>query len=462
MKTMVVSLVLSAAMVFSGAGINENTVRVLNLETQSIGVCDQADRRTYAFSYGDQVVMGRVALDGSTVADTVELPEGSGAIRYYEPSTGKWVEKPLAEGVYDASTVEIVQEETTFFCYLPKSYLVGERQTLTYLPEADGTLTVDEGSDGWTVTLMAAGPEGAVADYTWMRSSDGLLDWFHETYPADWYNYTQDGEGKWCFDGYYRTTPDTYEPTGKNSIYRCPASYVVQSIAEAAADRQSALSLALAMADTLIQGQNDMGFWETGPESQWLSGDYGIGPGFFDTRFNTELADLLCTLYGLSGGDFLEEALEQYSDFYVKFAGQHHQETENGGWLVEDYWNTDASAVVHTSLNHQLAECLTMYHLADALERADLRQLADRMLLAVEDTAPDWINAQGDLHYRVGSDGTYEGNDYPYLTYNDLLALQQYLKASGEGTSEALTFLMDAKRAWMDSHGVTEYNHDSV
>ena len=462
MKNMVMSLILSAVMVFSGAGINADTVRILNLETGAIGVCEQDGRRAYAFSSGDQVVTGRVTLDGSTAADTVELPGGSGVIRYYEPATGKWVETSLAGGVYDASTVEIVQDEGTFFCYLPKSYLVGERQTLTYLPQYDGSLTVSGGNDGWTVTLTADGPEGAVADYTWMRSDDSLLDWFHETYPGDWYNYTQDGEGKWCYDGYYRTTPDTYEPTGTNSIYRCPASYVVQSIAEAAADRQSALSLALAMADTLIQGQNSQGFWETGPESQWLSGDYGIGPGFFDTRFNTELADLLCTLYRLSGGDFLEASLERYSEFYAEFARQQHRETENGGWLVEDYWNTGVSAAVHTSLNHQLAECLTLYHLADALGRTDLRQIADRMLLAVEDTSPDWVNAQGDLHYRCNGDGTYGGSDYPYLTYNDLLALQQYLKASGDGPSEALTFLMDAKRAWMDSHGVTAYNHDSV
>lgn len=462
MKSIVISLLLSAAMVFSGSGINSSSVRILNLADGTIGVYDQDDRRTYAFSSGEQVVMGRVDTEGSTVADTVELPAGSGVIRYYEPSTGAWVETPLTDGVYTASTVEIVQEDQTFFCYVPKAYLVGQRQTLTYLPDSDGTLTVKGDSDGWIVTLTAQGPEGAVADYTWMSAEDPLLDWFHETYPEDWYNYTQDGEGKWCFDGYYRTTPDTYEPTGPNSIYRCPASYVVQSIAEAAEERSSARALALAMADTLIQGQNSLGFWETGPESQWLSGDYGIGAGFFDTRFNTELADLLGKLYQLSGGDYLQEALEQYCEFYVDFAEQHHRETENGGWLVEDYWNDDVSAVVHTSLNHQLAECLTMYHLADALGWTDLRQLADRMLLAVEDTASDWINAEGDLHYRCNGDGSYGGNDYPYLTYNDLLALQQYLKASGDGPSEALTFLMDAKRAWMDSHGVTEYNHDSV
>lgn len=462
MKNLIVSLILSAAMVFSGSGISGSTVRTLTMEQETAGVCELDGRRTYAFSGGDQVVMGRVETGGGeTTAETVQLPAGSGVVRWFEPDTGDWVEKPLAAGVYDASALEIIQDGGTFFCYLPKTYTVGERQTLTYLPDWDGTLTVRGGSAGWTVILTAEGPDGAVSDYTWMRSTDGLLDWFQETYPEDWYNYTQDGEGKWCFEGYYRTTPTTYEPTGTNSIYRCPASYVVHSIAEAAEDRQSAQSLALAMADTLILNQNSLGFWETGPESEWLSGDYGIGPGFYDTRFNTELVEMLCTLYVQTGGDFLKEAMERYCDFYVEFAADSHQETENGGWLVEDYWSDDVTSVVHTSLNHQLAECLALYHLADALGRTNLRQLADRLLLAVEDTASDWVTGQGDLHYRCNGDGTYGGNDYPYLTYNDLLDLQQYLKSHG-GTSEALTYLMNVKRAWMDSHGVTDYNHDSV
>ena len=462
MKQILLSLILSAAMTFTGAGVQNSTVRVLQLQSGTVGVCEQTARRTYAFSGGDQVVMGRSAVDGTAAVETVELPGGSGTIRYFEPSTGTWVVTPLASGTYDASAVEIVQEEQTFFCYLPKSYRLGERETLTYLPGSDGSLTVSGGDGSWTVTLTAQGPAGAVADYTWMTSSDGLLDWFYETYPEDWYNYTQDGAGKWCFDGYYRTTPDTYEPTGPDSIYRCPASYVVHSITEAAADRQSARSLALAMADTLIQNQNSLGFWETGPESQWLSGDYGIGPGFFDTRFNTEMAEMLCELYQLTGGDFLAQALERYSGFFLDFAEVHHRETAGGGWMVEDYWSTDVSAVVHTSLNHQLAECLNLYHMADALEREDLRQLADRMLLAVEDTADAWITADGNLHYRWNGDGTYGGSDYPYLTYNDLLDLQQYLKASGRGVSQPLTRLMDAKRDWMDRNGVTDYNHDSV
>ena len=461
MKTMILSLVLSALMVFSGAGITEDTVQIWNLSDGTLGVSELDGRRGYAFSSGDQVVMGRIRPDGETVAATVELPGGSGVIRFVSDS-GDWVETPLAAGTYTASTVEIVQDGGTFFCYLPKTYEVGERQTLTYLPEADGFLTVAAAGDGWTVTLTARGEEGTVADYTWMRASDPLLDWFYGSDPENWYNYTQDGAGKWCYDGYYRTTPDTYVPTGPNGLYRCPASYVVQSMVEAAADRQSARSLALAMADTLIRGQNDLGYWETGPESQWLSTDYGIGPGFYDTRFNTELADLCGALYRLTGGDFLRDALERYCDFYLSMAEAHHRETASGGWLVEDYWGSDAAAPVHTSLNHLLAECLAAYHLAEILDRADLREAADRMLLAVEDTAPDWINGEGNLHYRCNSDGTYGGSDYPYLTYNDLLALQQYLVASGRGPSEALTYLMDAKRAWMDANGVTEYNHESV
>ena len=420
-------------------------------------------RRGYVLADGSRTVMGRAELSGgSAVVETVTLPRGSGTVRYVSDD-GRWVEEPLAEGTYTASSVEIVLEDTAFFCYLPKTYQAVEPGTMVYLPSFDGALTVESRGSGWVVTLTGTAPAGSfTCDFTWVQSAEPFLDWIWENWSDDWYNYTQDGQGKWCFDGYYRTTPDTYVPTGTNFLYRCPAAYVLDSMTGAARARAGARTLAAAMAETMVRNQSDAGFWPTEPESLWLSGDYGIGPGFYDTRFNSDLAGTLCTFYETFGGDFVRSALEAYADFYVSFAQDNHRVTAGGGWLVEDYGAETEAAAPHTSLNHQLSECLVMYRLGEALDRPELTSLAGKLLQAVEDTGSAWIRADGNLHYSVSADGVYGGTDYPYLTYNDLLALNGWLRQRTGGDHAALQMLMASKKGWMDANGVTGYDTEAA
>ncbi len=414
--------------------------------------------RSYAFSNGTSVTMSRAKSTGGEAEAYAWQAEGAeGVIRFFDGS-GQWIEQPLAEGDYRAGTIEVTLADTTYILYPPKTYLAKGYGTLEYLPGYDGCLRAVQEGGGWRFTLLINGPAArCFSDFTVVRATAPLLPWIHEHCPDTWQNYTQDGEGKWCFDGYYRTSPTTYAPTGEDFIYRCPASYVVRSLAQAGAENQTADALSLAMLETLTQNQTETGFWPTEPESLWLSGSYQVGPGFYDTRFNTDLMEIYVILYQRHGGEVFRQAMERYVNFYAAFAEDHHTETAQGGWLVEDYWTPSGSEPLHTSLNHQLAECLVLYHLSDALEREDLRQLAQRLLTAVEDTAPKWIRKDRNLHYRVQPSGRYGGGDYPYLTYNDLYDLQAYLTQDGGQASEALATLMASKRQWMDSNGITEY-----
>ena len=70
------------------------------------------------------------------------------------------------------------------------------------------------------------------------------------------------------------------------------------------------------------------------------------------------------------------------------------------------------SSVSHTSLNHQLAEILFLYRASDALADDSLSALADRMLLAVDETGEDWVLPDGNLHYQVSQDGEYGNTDW--------------------------------------------------
>ena len=95
--------------------------------------------------------------------------------------------------------------------------------------------------------------------------------------------------------------------------------------------------------------------------------------------------------------------------------------------------------------------------LSDALADDSLSALADRMLLAVDETGEDWVLPDGNLHYQVSQDGEYGNTDYPYLTYDDLFKLQKYLSDRFSRTDPVLDLLMQHKRAWMDANGITAY-----
>lgn len=220
---------------------------------------------------------------------------------------------------------------------------------------------------------------------------------------------------------------------------------------------KAAPALVILSLDTMSQRQNQYGYVPTTPGSEWLQGDYGIGPGFYDTRFNTDLLELYISATRRLGKGMFEETMNRYLAFFSQVADTSHIPTETGGWLIPDYWHPDEITAPHTSLNHQASECLALYHAADLLNRKDLRALADRMLLAIVDTGSGWVMPNHNLYYSIKPDGTYVEGDYPYLTYNDLYDLRKYLSSSERPELETLTYLMGEKLQWMQNNGVTGY-----
>lgn len=445
----------------------EDTTRTIEMNDGSVSVSETQEtvdghavfRRLFVMPNGDSVAMERAEIhNGSTAVKSWTL-NGSGTFHYYDLETAQWVEAPVAEQVLQASMIEVEMEDgSSDLIYLPKTYVCRENNSLEYLPELDGTLQITQEDGHWLLTLTGAAPEeDAVCDYLTVSSDHPLIDWSHPNCKTIWVNYTMDGSGKWCFDGYYWPSPSNYVPTGANYYYRCPASYLINSFAYIASVHRAAEDLSIAMLDTMSQFQNESGYWTTTPQSQWLFDDYGIAAGFYDTRFNTDLIEIYIRVYTNYGGDRLRETMERYADFYTAYAEKHHFESVNGGWFVEDYFHPDGNLPTHCSLNHQLAACILLHHLSTALEREDLAVLAGKLLQAVKDTAPDWINGNGDLHYCVFPNGSYGLQDYPYLTYNDLFNLQAIIKNETGEEDADLTFLMTRKLMWMDANGVTGY-----
>ena len=377
-------------------------------------------------------------------------------IRWFDGT--QWQVEPLREGRFKGSTAYFLAGEGySALCYVPQVWCPLENGARQLLPNCRGWLQAKETKSGWRLSVCApAMPKGHIADFTYIEGPKELIDWEINGQENLWSNYCNYGIGRWCYDGYYFTSPATYLPEGENVHYRNTAGYMIKSFLY---QHKTPLArvLAVCMMDTALRNQNESGYWTTDSVSTWLRDDYGIGSGFYDTRFNTEFIYLLLYAQEYYTSSIYRDALERYSEFYKWFAQTYHTETASGGWLIPDYWYKDMTSVPHTSLNHQLAECQRLYEMADHLGQDELRELADKLLLAVEDTGEGWVREDHNLHYAVTQDGVFGMEDYPYLTYNDLFDLQKYLTERFNQPNDMLNTLMEHKKIWMDANGVTDY-----
>lgn len=406
--------------------------------------------RTYDLTNNDQISFGSLSNSAETIV--ARLPYTGGTLRIYHPTNGWTTLKDPASGDYRGTLFILDSTGRSVLAYPPQRWKALQnhsRQFLSY-----GFLRIS----GNELQLIAPATNGTTtADYTLAVSSAPLIDWSHPNSESLWSGYTNSGSGRWCYDGYYWPAPSTYVPSGNNVYYRMVDAYLCRSFLYAASVHRAAEDLVLCMLDVMADQQNSFGFFPTLPGSTWLSGDYGIGNGFYDTRFNTDLIEMFRKGWETYHIERFQLVLNRYFTFYQTYAETHHRATKHNGWLIDDYYNPTGGRRTHTSLNHQLAEILLLYQASDTLAAPALADLADQLLLAIEDTARHWIRSDHNLHYGIYADGSYGGIDYPYLTYNDLFALQCELEARGHGRSAVLDQLMASKKVWMDATGVTDY-----
>lgn len=450
---------LAVTMLTQGLGRQAPLVRTDARQTLAVTGEPVLNRRVYLLNNGDSVCMGRLqtsaAGDAGVAVEQLSVSDAEGTVRYYDSAAKQWISQPAAEGRYYQEMLLLCFGSTEFFFYTPKTYRPLPNNGLEHLPQRDGYLELRQTQSGWELTLTAQAPEaGCYADYVSLRSQAPLMDLTKANTHELW---MRKDVGRWCYDGYYRPAPTTYVPTGENVYYRCAASYLLKSFTQTGDVHRVAADLARCMLDAMTLYQTEDGCWLTPSKSEWLSGDYNIGAGFYDTRFNTDLIQTMVLAYERYGGESLRDSLNQYGDFFLRFSEQNHTETAGGGWLVDDYWSPDGGNRTHTSLNHQVAECDALYRMAATLNRPDLARRADQMLAGIRDTGAKWLRPDGNLHYAVYVDGSYGGTDYPDLTYNDMFTLRALLKEQGRPDEPVLVQLMAAKKGWMDMNGVTSY-----
>ena len=406
---------------------------------------------------GDYVFAGSLTLQ-----DGVEMPIlrlDCSEIRMHWSDRTAWnsSDPDDPEGSYQAGCFFVDTEDTHLLIYMPQCFEHIEQGCIRHLPEKDGRMDVTRTENGaYHLELYAlGGGSDTTSDFFLICSKEPILDWTDEQALSFWLPYTNTGDGRFLYDGYYWISSTLNEVSGENVYANNVACYFGKSFVYGAPFYDAMKAGALFMIDAMLENQTEEGYWPSNVVSSWLSEDYGIDGSYYDTRFNSDFVKILMHSYSDWEIAELKDVILDYFAFYTGF-------TEGYGWglagglAVPDYYYPGMTTP-HMALNHQLAEIDVLYEAADLFGREDLRELGDRLLTAIEGSASMWIKPDNDLHYSIHPDGELGGQDYPYLTYNDLYVMQEDLRAMGRPDSEALQMLMDHKKLWMDRNGITGY-----
>ncbi len=435
------------------------------------------ERREYDFPYGDVFYQERITLAEQKVSvdpsassvnslstlqqiSAISLTGNSGTIRYYDYDSEEWVVGELAPGVYPARQYFIDTPGRSLILVPPQAYQARENQMLEAVPSADGLIQISKGNSHFLITIYI--PEAAdylQYEYMYLSSSKPLIDWQEGNNQQLWSACLFDNEHRWCWDGYYYLSPSNYIPAGENYYHRLPAAYIAANMVNY--DSRAAKSFCLAMLDILLDLQNDQGYFPTYAGSQWLYDDYQINPGFYDSRYNSDLVYAYGTAAEKYNVPHFMDAVVKYGKFFIEMAEHNHYTvtTEQGeyGWLVYDYWHPDYFLATHTSLNHQTAEIINLFMLAKISGSSEYLQVAEYMINGITALGDRWVKDNHDLYYAYMGNDEMGLSDYPYLTYNDLYNLQKILEEYYGERNPVLQQLMDEKKIWMDQNRVQGY-----
>lgn len=387
------------------------------------------------------------------------IPGNTIEIRYVQPLTKQWYMSGNTENT-NKTTMFIDTDQYSMIISIPAVYKNHYTyNTLEMVPDLEEKVTITKVDNGYKLSYSFPHSTDYIGEIWGLESVNKLADWNDSSHFAV---LTQDlsQERRFSWDGYYFPTPYNYVPGGTNVLYRQPSNYSGASFTKYGSF-PAAFDLGYVTTYTCMQNQNSDGFWSTGPKSGWLSADFNIGAGFYDTRFNTDFASNLIDAYNRYQNPEFLEALVIYGEFFIKHANEHSYTTKNGGILVEDYAGTGVYNRTHVSLNHQLAELNLLYDMYNLTAEEKYRTLADKMLLAIDDTRDQWVLANSNLNYAVEYTGTTNTMvDYPYLTYNDLYNTKKILSKYFNISNPTIEYLMACKMEWMQANNVTGYYTD--
>ncbi len=306
--------------------------------------------------------------------------------------------------------------------------------------------------DGIMITLPAA--DKSFSEQWGILSRKKLVDWEDEVAVDAVKVGDLSRVRKWGGDGQYYFLPYGYAPYSSNGYYRNSANHIGNKYLNIAG--RFFEDYAYITIDTLTGTQNSAGFWGTDPMAVGLYEKYKVGAGFFDTRWDTEAALSLLKGYREYNEPHMLDAAIEFADFYCDFALNNAYVTKNKGLLVYDYgFSATPGIKTHVSLNHLVNEMNYLYEMYMTTLNRKYLDVADKILIGIEDTEASWINTQtGDLHYAYYGDGKFETEDYPTLTLNDLRYAQVLITTLYSNENPSIKKLIEIKEKYLTKEGI--------
>ncbi len=260
----------------------------------------------------------------------------------------------------------------------------------------------------------------------------------------------------WTREGMLYSTLPAHIPSPPEGYYVNRAHHVGRRYLDHRGEGPFFEDFALVSLHTAANTQHPDGYWTTGPGSTWLKGLYDLGGGLYDTRWSTDAASFLLEGYREYGDERFRDASVLYADFLSLYARENSSPTESGGLLVWDYADPNyfGELPVHTSLNHQLAEMNFLYEMHLLTGDDQYLGVAEDLLAGIIDTVPGWPRPDGDLWYGVSPEGEFFSDDYPILTYNDLIEAQRIQQLIYGHPHPGLDTLLEIKRSHLDDLGI--------
>ena len=249
-----------------------------------------------------------------------EMKGTSGTVRWYDTAASSWKQQPLTAGTLPSGMYFLRVDGADSILVTPMTYAARDNGMIEYFPGKNGSLKIERTASGFRFSVqVAALTQGTYSDYLLLTSQQTLIDWSDPSMLSRWANYSLIGTNRWCYNGYYYTAPSTYYPFDENYFYSLPAAHIAGKMANDT-DQPASRAIGLAMIDLMREQQNEYGFIPSQAGSTWLKTDYGIEPGYYDTRFNTDfwLANInAAENFGVTG--WLDKT-RKYADFLVSFA----------------------------------------------------------------------------------------------------------------------------------------------
>lgn len=258
-------------------------------------------------------------------------------------------------------------------------------------------------------------------------------------------------------EGIMYLTPWNYYPTEKTAFWQNPASHHHVAGLFSRQDAGAYFNdIMISSMYGVIQTQNEDYYWPTTPRSDWLYQEYGIPAGFYDTRFNTDVAEFLLDMYNKTGEKLALEAAQKYAIWLRNYIND--QGTPVGtGVLVPDYYKPGIEhKKTNTSLNHLVSEMNFLYRLYLIDKNEENLTAGNQIRQGVQDTGPNWIKENGDLHYAYLGDGKYGNQDYPLLTLNDLRTAQKLIAqvSDDKKTDDVFQMLINSKESYLKKNNM--------